>query len=287
MSWKQFISQKFEIVEGVTIYVDKVLLALLILLGTWLAVKVLRRAIIRPNFIVDKIDAKRRMTIFLLMKYLGWFVSIFVSLNVAGIDITALMLGSTAVLVGLGLGLQNIFKDLVSGLFLLFEGSLKIGDVIEVDGIVGKVLEINLRSSEILTRDDVTIIIPNSKFVGERVVNWSHDNDKVRFTVHVNVAYDSDVDKLVDCLIETMNAHPAVEKKPAAMVQFTEFGESSLGFEMLFWSRDAFRIEKVKSDMRKEVYVNLKKQGLNIPYPQRDLHIKGIEKLVNLKETNQ
>ncbi|MBL4861816.1 MAG: mechanosensitive ion channel, partial [Crocinitomicaceae bacterium] len=143
--WKKFVNQKIEIIEGVTIYVDKILFALLILLGTWAALAILRKAITRPTFIIDKIGKKRRITIFLITKYLGWFVSILVSLSALGVNITTLLFGSTAVLVGLGLGLQNIFKDLVSGLFLLFEGSLKIGDIIEADGVVGKVIEINLR----------------------------------------------------------------------------------------------------------------------------------------------
>ena len=284
MTWKQFIGQKYEITEGVTIHIDKVLFATLIILGTWAAVAIFRRAITRPNFIADKIDKKRRMTVFLLMKYFGWFISVFISLNVVGINLTALMFGSTAVLVGIGLGLQNIFKDLISGLFLLFEGSLKIGDIIEADGVVGRVMEINLRSSEVMTRDDVTIIIPNSKFVAEKVVNWSHDNESVRFTIGLSVAYGSDVEKVFSCLEETMLSHNAVENSPKPFVQFSNFGESALEFQMLFWSNESFRIEVVKSELRRQAYKNLKESGLAIPFPQRDVHLKGIEKLLDLKK---
>lgn len=275
---------EYEVFKDVVIHLDKILFGICILAGTWLAIAILRRTITKPNFIIDKIGRKRRITIFLIVKYIGWFASVFISLHVMGADITGLMLGSTAVLVGLGLGLQNIFKDLISGLFLLFEGSLKIGDIIEADGVVGKVEEINLRSSEVLTRDDVTIIIPNSKFVAEKVVNWSIDNESVRFTVHVSVAYGSDVEKVFSCLEEAMDEHKLIAKKPVPFVRFTNFGESSLDFEMKFWSKTTFRIENVKSDLRRSVYKKLAANGLAIPFPQRDIHIKGVEHMVDFKQ---
>jgi small-conductance mechanosensitive channel len=285
MKWKEFINQDFDIIGGITIHLDKVLFAGLILFGTWAILKVLRRAITRPTFIIDKIGKKRRITIFLITKYLGWFVSVFVSLHIMGINLTALMLGSTAVLVGLGLGLQNIFKDLVSGLFLLFEGSIKIGDVIEADGVVGKVMEINLRSSVVMTRDDVIIIIPNSKFIAETVVNWSHDSEKVRFTIDVNLAYGSDVEKVISCLNETMLLNKMISASPKPFVRLANFGESALEFEMMFWSKNTFRIETIKSDVRRNVYQKLRENGLAIPFPQRDIHIKGIDRMIEIKRS--
>jgi small-conductance mechanosensitive channel len=284
MTWNDFIGQEFEIIGGVTIHVDHVLFAAAILIGTWISIVILRRMITRPSFIADKIGKKRRMTLFLIIKYIGWFISIIVSLNVIGINITALMLGSTALLVGLGLGLQNIFKDLVSGMFLLFEGSIKIGDVIEADGVIGKVMEINLRSSQVMTRDDVIIIIPNSKFVAEKIVNWSHDFEQVRFTVDIGLAYGSDVDKVFTILEAAMKGDKRISKSPAPFVRFADFGESSLHFQMMFWSNDMFRIENVKSDLRRLVYKRLAENGLAIPFPQRDIHIKGMERMVEFKQ---
>lgn len=275
---------EFEIVHGVTIHVDKLLFASFILIGTWLGLKVLRRAITRPSFIADKIDAKRRVTIYLLTKYFVWFLSIITSLTVLGVNLSTLVVGSTALLVGLGLGLQHIFTDLVSGLFLLFEGSLKIGDVIEVDGVIGRVMEVNLRSCELKTRDDVIIIVPNSKFLSEKVVNWSHDSEQVRFTVEVGVAYGSDIDVVNDCLIQSMKENKQVSKTPKPFTQFANFGESSLEFKMFFWSKETFRIENVKSDLRTDVYKRLTEKGLSIPFPQRDVHIKGLEQMVDFKE---
>lgn len=278
------IHRRFEIVNGIFIDVDKIIFAVLIVLGTWLFIILLRRFMTKPNFIADKIQVKRKMTIFLLTKYISWFVSILASLSIVGIDLTTLVLGSTALLVGLGLGLQHIFKDLVSGIFLLFEGSIKIGDIIEVDNVIGKVLEVNLRSCELKTRDDVIIIVPNSKFLEEKVVNWSHESEQVRFTIDVGIAYGSDIDKVNECLMEAMKVNKQVSKAPKPYVQFSDFGESSLDFKMFFWSKKTFLIEQVKSDLRVDVYKRLKENNLAIPFPQRDIHIKGMEQAVNFKE---
>ncbi len=284
MALEDILRAKFEIVEGFSIHVDKVLFATLIIATTWLIIKLLRRFITRPNFIADKVNMKRRMTIFLVTKYFIWFFSIILALSALGVNLTTLLLGSTALLVGLGLGLQHIFTDLVSGFFLLFEGSLKIGDVIELDGVIGKVMEINLRSCELKTRDDVIIIIPNSKFLAEKVVNWSHASEQVRFTVEVNVAFGSDVEQVYQCLEAAMVAHHQISETPKPFVRFVDFGESSLKFHMLFWSKNTFRIENVKSDLRRDVYARLAEHGLHIPFPQRDIHIKGMENFVGLKD---
>jgi len=260
------------------------LVGLIIAAGAILLLFILKKVILKPRFFINKIDEKRRIAAYSIIKYFIWIISVFIILKAAGVEIGPLLLGSSVLLIGLGFGLQNIFKDFVSGLFLLFEGTIKIGDVIEVDNIIGKVTEINLRSSEIFTRDDMTIIVPNSKFIVEQVVNWSHNEQKARFAVKVNVAYGSDTELVFKCLEETMSENGSVSKKPIPFVRFTDFGESSLNFEMLFYSKNIFRIENVKSDLRRSVYLKLKENGLAIPFPQRDVHIKGIEKMVRIQE---
>lgn len=290
MDWDQF--NQFMQIEVGHIGRDRILMggllgALGVLFGTYIGIKVWRRTILKPRIIMNKIDEKRRISIFLIVKYIGWVTSILIAIKVLGFNITPLLLGSGALLIGLGFGLQNIFRDFVSGLFLLFEGSLKIGDVIEVDGEVGRVKEINLRSSEMVTVDDVTLVIPNSKFVAERVVNWSMDNELVRFEVNVNVAYGSDIDLTFSCLEEAMRANKEIVDKPAPFVRFKNFGESALEFEMIFWSRSGFVIENVKSDLRRAAYKKLTDNGLAIPFPQRDVHIKGWEKGNPFDKTNE
>ncbi len=287
MDWNDFIDYKIVEIGKRTILMGGVLGACVVLMATWVAIKIARRALLNPRIIINKIDKKRRISIFLIVKYLGWVVSILLALKVLGFDITLIIFGSTAVLIGLGFGLQDIFRDFVSGMFLLFEGSLKIGDVIEADGIVGRVKEINLRSSEVITQDDVTIVIPNSKFVAEKVVNWSMDNELVRFQVEVAVAYGSDVEKVIATLEKVMEENENVADSPKAFVRFTDFGDSALQFQMIFWSKFGFVIDNVKSDIRREVYKKLNENGLVIPYPQRDIHIKGLEKMMSVTKTTE
>ena len=284
MNWDSFLNYRLFKLGDFELITGNLLIGLLVLISTWLIIFLLRKAITRPRFIIDKIDEKRRTSIFLITKYIVWVITIVIFLEVIGVKITLLLVGSTALLVGIGLGLQNIFRDLVSGLFLLFEGSIKVGDVLEVDGVVGKVVDVNLRSTEVITRDNSMIIIPNSRFVVEKVVNWSHNNDKVRFNVQVGIAYGSDVDVVIETLKEAMSEIKGIEISPAPFVMFQDFGDSSLQFDMIFWSKDPFRIEIIKSELRILVYRKLKERNLAIPFPQRDVHIKDIDKLIGDKK---
>jgi len=252
------------------------LMAVLILLSIWLFLFLVRRTIERPRIDPNSLDRKRRHSIFLITKYFVWVIGIVIVLEVLGVKVTILLAGSAALLVGIGLGLQAIFSDFVSGLFLLFEGTIKVGDILEADGVVGRVTEINLRNSKVMTRDGVTIIVPNSKFVVEKVINWTHNADSVRFNVELGVAYGSDVEEVISSLTETLTEHKKVEKNPAPFVRFVKFGESSLDFHLIFWTKEIFLVENVKSDIRRMVYKKLKEKNIVIPFPQRDLHIKTI-----------
>jgi len=142
------------------------------------------------------VDEGRQAAIYQLISYLFWIIAFLTALEIIGIHITFLLAGSAALLVGLGLGLQQIFQDLVSGIFILIEGTVKVNDVIELDGMVGKILSVNLRTSKVLTRDGIMIIVPNHKFIIEKITNWSHSSESTRFKVEVGVAYGSDVEKV-------------------------------------------------------------------------------------------
>lgn len=274
MNWSEILGYELLRVGEWRLHFGNILMCALVFAVTWLILLLLKKVIEKPKFVLDRFDKKRRHSLFLIVKYFIWVIAIVIGLEVLNVKITILLAGSAALLVGIGLGLQNIFADLVSGLFLLFEGTIKIGDVIEADGVVGKVIEINLRSSEVLTRDGVTIIIPNSKFIVEKVTNWSHNNASVRFNVEVGVAYGSDVEEVINCLTETLMSHPQVEVSPQPFVRFVKFGESSLDFQLIFWTKEAFLVENVKSDIRRAVYKELNRKKIVIPFPQREVHIK-------------
>lgn len=225
----------------------------------------------------ERLDNRNRQSFGLLIKYFIWVISLVLILEVLGFKITILLAGSAALLVGLGLGLQQIFSDIISGIFLLVEGSVKIGDIMEVDGIVGRVTQINLRTSEILTRDGISIIVPNHKFIVENVVNWSHNASVTRFDVQVGVAYGSDPELVRDVLLECAAEHKDVitGKVKPAIVRLINFGDSSLDFKLFFWSRNGFLIENTKSELRFLIVKKFRERGIEIPFPQRDLHIKS------------
>lgn len=224
-----------------------------------------------------KIEDRNKNTFVILLKYLIWIFTIVVSLEVIGFKITLFLAGSAALLVGLGLGLQAIFSDIVSGVFLLMEGSVKIGDIMEVDGLIGKVLKINLRTSEIFTRTGIIIIVPNHKFITENVVNWSHNATMTRFSVGVGVGYESDPALVKKILLECAATHGSTaDKKPyEPFVRLIDFGESSLDFEVHFWSKEGFGIENIKSDLRFMILNKFRKNNVAIPFPQRDMNFKN------------
>jgi small-conductance mechanosensitive channel len=285
MSWEAMLNYEIFHLGDFHLKIGNLLLSCVIIVLTWLLLAVLKRVITRPNFFLETIDKKRRMSIYLLVKYFIWIISLVLVLDAMGFKITIILAGSAALLVGIGLGFQHIFADLISGIFLLFEGTIKIGEIIEADGVVGRVIEINLRSSEVLTRDGVIIIIPNSKFVVEKVTNWSHNTDSVRFMVEVGVAYGTDVEKVFQYLEEVMLEHNLIEKEPVSFVRFSDFGESSLDFQMIFWTKETFRVESLKSDLRRGVSKKFAENRIEIPFPQRDLHIKsGLDKFYQRPE---
>lgn len=251
----------------------------LLLLFTRLLLLVLKKLVFR-FFEVRKVEKSRREAIYLLIKYFLWTVAIAAAMEMVGIHVTILIAGSAALLVGLGLGLQQIFQDLVSGIFILIEGTIKVGDVIEMDGMVGSVLSVNLRTSEIFTRDGIMIIVPNHKFIIEKITNWSHNSESTRFKVEVGIAYGSDVEKVKQILLECAKNHSEVilgdkEIDHSPFVRFVDFGESALKFEVYFWTTNIFHVEFTKSDLRFAIDKKFREQGVVIPFPQRVVHLPG------------
>jgi small-conductance mechanosensitive channel len=156
------------------------------------------------------------------------------------------------------------------------EGSIKVGDVLEIEDDVVKITNIGLRTSKALNRDDISIIIPNSLITTNKVINWSHqNNNKARFRISVGVAYRSDVEKVINLLVESANEHPDTVDKKITHARLTDFGNSSLDFQVLFYSKNIFRIERVKSEIRRTISKKFAENGITIPFPQLDLHIKS------------
>src|SRR3954452_19561406 len=213
-------------------------------------------------------------------------VGIFFVLENAGIHLAALAVFAGAVGVGVGFGLQNIASNFISGLVILAERPITIGDRVEVAGIVGQVEHIRARSTVIMTSDNITMIVPNSKFIDSPVTNWTYGDPRVRFRLPVGVAYGSDVNKVRETLVAAGRSNPHVLEDPAPSVFLKEFGDSSINFELVVWSSEmSHRPSRFKSDLNFAIEEKLREAGIEIPNPQRDIHIRsGVLKIERATE---
>ncbi|MEW5987542.1 MAG: mechanosensitive ion channel domain-containing protein [Chloroflexota bacterium] len=203
-------------------------------------------------------------------------VGVVSALNVVGIPLTSLTVIAGGLSVGLGFGLQSVVSNFVSGIILLFERSIVPGDVVQVGDEVGVVETIGIRSMRVKNNDNVELIVPNSQFLTETVINFTRSDPKVRVAVAVGVGYDSDPRLVEQALLEAAD-HPAVLADPSPSVQFTDFGDSALNFRLLVWTTEAHRIPTLTSDLRYQVWDSLKAHQIEIPFPQRDIHIRSIQ----------
>ena len=210
-----------------------------------------------------------------LLQYFVYIIAALMALEALGFTLTLIWGGAAALLVGVGLGLQETFKDLFSGVILLFERRAEVGDVVEVDGLIGTVKRIGVRTSLVETRDHVVVIVPNSRLIVQHFVNWSHNDNKARFHIKVGVAYGSDTERVKQLLLDIARSNADVIRHPAPFVRFVDFGNSSLDFELHFWSHEFIRIEDVKSEMRFNIDKAFRENNVTIPFPQRDVWMKG------------
>ncbi|MBN1186046.1 MAG: mechanosensitive ion channel [Bacteroidales bacterium] len=260
--------------EDINISVYHVLIVLVVLVATRLLLWFIRRLFNRQvkRNILEK---GKGAALYQIVRYTLWIIAITIGLETVGIKVTILLASSAALLVGLGLGIQKVFMDFVSGIVILFEGTIKVEDIVELEnGTIGKVIEISLRTSKIRTRDSIIQIVPNSMFINENVINWSHMEMLTRFNVEVGVAYGSDVELVKNILIESASEHPKIAKSPTPIVQFADFGESSLNFKLLFWTDETFFVEMTKSDLRYTINNKFREKNVTIPFPQRDVNLK-------------
>ncbi|QEE50941.1 mechanosensitive ion channel [Flavobacterium alkalisoli] len=238
----------------------------------WVVVTFILKIIKKSIYRIHSFDDAKKYSIFTLVKYILLVIAVVLSMEIVGFNLSVLLAGSAALLVGLGLGIQNLFSDYISGIVILVDSAVKMGDVIEVNNIVGTVEEIRLRTTTVLTRDDKYIIIPNSDLTRNELINWTHNALASRFEVTVGVDYSSDVELVTNLLKEAAAEEPGVLQKPAPFVRFNNFGDSSLDFSVYFWVEDVFRVENAKSQMRYRILDKFRKNGVSIPFPQRVLH---------------
>ena len=266
---------------SVSLTVFNLTAVVLIILGMSIGLRLIKRFLKKYGEKRD-MDPGRMVSIYQISRYFLIVIAIVISLEIIGVRLNVLFASGAALLVGIGLGLQSVFNDFIAGIIILFDGTVEVDDVIQVDGLFGKVEKISIRNSVVRTRDEYKIIIPNHKLINENVVNWSHKNQNARFQIEVGVAYGSDTKKVKEVLLRSIANHPSVLQSPPAIVRFHKFGDSSLEFRILFFSKEIFRIENVLSDLRFEIDEQFRKEGISIPFPQRDLHVKTVSGAIPL-----
>lgn len=233
-----------------------------------------RRAL-RRIYVRRELDEGVQYALNRLAHYAIIALGVFLALDNLGISVTALAGVGAVLAVGIGFGLQNIAQNFVSGLIVLLERPVKRGDFVEVGDIRGTVREIHARATVITTLDNVDVLVPNGQLISERVVNQSFEDRRVRTRISVGVAYGSDTALVRDVLERVANRHPGVLKEPQPSVAFAGFGDSSLDFVLLAWVADPLVQWQVASELRFAIDAAFREEGVEIPFPQRDLHIRS------------
>ncbi len=234
------------------------------------------------NLLVNKILVKANMekgarnSIGLITRVMIMFIGSIFIIQSAGIDMSSLSLLAGALGVGIGFGLQNITDNFISGIIILFEKPIKVGDRIVVGDTEGDVINISVRATTILTNENVSIIVPNSEFISSRVINWSHNDRNIRFDIPVGVSYKEDPEEVRKVLMKVAEENEHVLKHPLPHVFFDEFGDSSLNFTLAIWtSTHTDKPRRLKTELYFSIFEKFKEKGIEIPFPQRDVHIKS------------
>ena len=270
---KSFLDLGFTLGSGnqeIRIAVWTLLLVILSFVGARLFLKWIRVLLTRNMQEPDKL---KFISFFKFVQYITYIIVGFAVLSASGINVTPFLAASAALLVGLGLALQELFQDVIGGVFIFIDKSLLVGDIVEVDGKVARVIEVTLRTTRAITRDDKIVVIPNHKFISEIIINYTQNHKTTRESVKIGVAYGSDVKKVKALLLQSVSEQRGVLKTPKSFVLFDDFGESALQFSVLFFISDSFSVPKIKSEIRFRIDQLFREHNISIPFPQRDIHI--------------
>ncbi len=254
------------------------LIDLLIILALFIALLIIIRFItniLRTRVLqVTGINRGSQEVILIIIRYGLIFIGTIILLQASGLDLSSLTIIGSVLGVGIGFGLQDIAKNFASGLVLLFERSVQVGDFIQVGQHMGTVERVGARSIVLKTLDSISVIVPNSRLLAEEVINWTHDKSSARLHIPVGVAYGSIVPDVKNALLQAAKEHPEVLRYPQTQVFFTGFGDSSLNFDLLVWTSDPSRQAIITSDLYYRIEAILKEEKIEIPFPQRDLHLR-------------
>ena len=266
----EILNYSFQISDSIQISIK----VILILIFAFIITNVLLKLVLKfVNKKLEDGDKDKFKTVFSFFKYFIYIIVSIIALESLGVEVSVLLAGSAALLVGLGLGLQTLFQDIISGIFILLDKTLHVNDIIEIEEKIGRVFEIRLRTTRAVTVNDRVIIIPNHKFLTNSLYNWTQNGTLTVEAINIGVAYGSDVEKVKELLIEVAQEHSKVLKTRKPDVLFIDFGENALHFKLLFTINDSFSQLKIKSDLRYTIDKKFREHNIKIPFPQRDIHI--------------
>jgi len=271
--WKEvvhFLNLHVDFNDHISISILDVIVVALVIFITTVILKITLRILTRK---LPKQDKSKFEVVYGYFKWLIYAIIFFITLHSVGINVTAVFAASAALLIGIGLALQTLFQDIIAGVFILIDQSVHVGDNIEIEGKVGRVEEIKLRTTRAVTIDNKVLIIPNHLYLTNSLYNWTQNGITTRESVSIGVAYGSDVQLVKQLLLKSANLHPDVLDSPEPMVIFTDFGDSALSFKVVFTIDDSFKAQFIKSDIRFEIDKQFREHNISIPFPQRDIHI--------------
>ena len=259
-----------------TVTIGGILLLVFLFASVIIVERILQRLLIRRFLSKTRLQPSLQYGLSRIFGYTLIAIGFYVAFQAVGFDLSSLAIVAASVGVGVGFGLQNIINNFVSGIIILAERPISIGDRIEVAGVAGRVTKIQLRSTTVVTNDNITMIVPNADFISNTVTNWSHGDPKVRIRVPVGVAYGSDLKLLQQLLLEAAGEHPKALRDPSPVVLFNEFGDSSLNFELGVWTQEMTATPiHFTSEMNFIIEQKLRENDIEIPFPQRDLHVRS------------
>ncbi len=268
---KQILDYTFHITKDIAISVKGILIILLVLLITKTLLSLVKKILTRNMNSVDKAKVN---TIFYYIKWFLYIIVFLTSLDAIGVNLNPLFAASAPLLIGVGLALQTVFQDIIAGVLILVDQTMRIGDIIELEGKIGRVEEVKLRTTRAVTMDNKVLVIPHHIYLVNSLYNWTQNNKATRESVEVSVAYGSDVKLVEKILLEATKVHTKISNNPPAVVRFTNFGDSGLHFKLIFTLQNSFDVLEPQSDIRFEIDRLFKANNIEIPYPQQEIHIK-------------
>lgn len=267
---KAFLNYSFNFGTDVHISVQTIIVVILALILASYLLRFSMKLITRK---LPQNDKEKFVAVFGYLRWLVFSIIFLVTLQSSGVNVTAIFAASAALLIGVGLALQTLFQDIISGVFILIDQSVHVGDIIELDGKVGRVVEIRLRTTRAVTIHNKVLVIPNHLYLTNSLYNWTENGNETRESVSVGVAYGTDVQLVKTLLLKAVSSNSKVLTTPEPTVFFTNFGESSLDFKVVFTLSNSFEATIIQSDIRFEIDALFRENKISIPFPQRDVHL--------------